>query len=144
MWSVLRGFGVFFRLFFFFCFFVFCCFVFCWLIVDGFVVQTEAKAKKQKHGEEKNLDMLLLEWAGAKKKGRSGQRVRWKKALAAQTVHDVEDLKERAQGSFWRKFLEKIAAADSVLATKLELWKQEKDLDDLLLEWAGRNKQYAE
>ena len=86
-------------------------------------MELEPENMKHKSKEEEDLDSLLLKWA--KGSGlNDGWASKWMEVLGSTGVGNVESLKERARGSFWKIFLEQISGVDNGLATNLEIWKK--------------------
>ena len=84
-------------------------------------MELEPENKKQKTGEEEDLDSLLLKWA--KGSGlNDGWASKWMEVLGSIGVGNVEALKRLAAGNRWEDWIKDIK--DHMLATNLEIWKK--------------------
>ena len=89
-------------------------------------MELEPENKKQKTGEEEDLDSLLLKWA--KGSGlNDGWASKWMEVLGATGVGNVEALKQLASNTDgWDGMIKDFnnVPATRMLATNLEIWKK--------------------
>ena len=86
-------------------------------------MELEPENKKQKTGEDEDLDSLLLKWSGGNKE----RQDRWKKVLQEADIDHAEALKQLASNTDgWDGMIKDFnnVPATRMLATNLEIWKK--------------------